>query len=75
MCLGVPGVIESIEGKQARVNLEGITCDVGTHLVEDVKVGDFVLVHSGFILEKLDPEEARETLEIFEQLRKNWNKE
>ncbi len=68
MCLGVPGIVQSIEGDQAQVVIGDITYEAGLQLVSDVQVGDYVLLHSGYILEKLEKEDAQETLKLFEEL-------
>jgi hydrogenase expression/formation protein HypC len=49
----------------AKVSLDGVTKVVSTALVEDLKVGDYVVLHVGYALTKLDPEEAARTLELF----------
>jgi hydrogenase expression/formation protein HypC len=48
----------------ARVSLDGVVKVVSTALVEDVKAGDYVVLHVGYALAKIDPEEARKTLEL-----------
>ena len=68
MCLGVPGVVKSIDGDFAEVIIEEVVYRAGLHLVENVKVGDYVLLHSGYVLEKLEKEDAQETLKLFEEL-------
>ena len=71
MCLAVPGKIMSIEGddamtKQAKVNFGGIIKDINLAYVPDAKVGEYVIVHVGFALSKVDEEEA---LKVFEYLK------
>ncbi len=63
MCLAVPGKVISIAGETARVSMNGVLYDASLAVAEDVQVGDYVIVHAGFILQKLDEEEAREELE------------
>ncbi len=70
MCLAVPATVLSIDGEQAEVEMSGIKYKANLSLVEDVEVGDAVLLHAGFAIEKLDPEEARKTLELFEEMEK-----
>ncbi len=68
MCLAVPAeIVELMEEGLALVELGGVRKQVSLMLVDDVKVGDFVLVHAGFAIEKVDAEEARRTLEILEE--------
>ncbi len=54
----------------ARIDLDGVRKDISLALVEDVAVGDYVIVHVGYALQKLDPHEAAETLALFAELGK-----
>jgi hydrogenase expression/formation protein HypC len=66
MCLAIPvQVTELLPDDMARVSLDGVTKVVSTALVEDLKVGDYVVLHVGYALSKIDPEEAARTLELF----------
>lgn len=66
MCLALPARIEQItDPENAIVNLGGVRKSVSLALVDDVAVGDYVIVHVGYALQKLDPEEADETLALF----------
>jgi len=56
------------EGDMGVVELGGVRRRVSLQLLDDVEVGDYVIVHAGFAIEKLDEETARETLELFESL-------
>ncbi|MCI4663038.1 MAG: HypC/HybG/HupF family hydrogenase formation chaperone [Neomegalonema sp.] len=65
MCLALPAkVIELREGDTAVVALEGVKKTISLALLEDVSVGDFVLVHVGFALHKVSEEEAARTLAL-----------
>ncbi len=67
MCLAIPvEVREVLPGGMARVSLDGVLKVVSTALVEDVKPGDYVVLHVGYALAKIDPEEARRTLELLQ---------
>jgi hydrogenase expression/formation protein HypC len=69
MCLAVPAeVIEVVDATRARVSLGGVVKEIALHLVDGVAVGDYVLVHVGFALGKIDPEEARRTLDVLRAL-------
>ena len=69
MCLAIPArVVEINDGDQAIVDLGGVRKDVSLALVEDVAVGDYVIVHVGYALNKLDPEEAAKTLALFAEM-------
>jgi hydrogenase expression/formation protein HypC len=65
MCLAIPAEVISIDGDNAQVSLGGVKKDVSLALVEDVAVGDYVLIHVGYALNKISPEEAQKTLELF----------
>lgn len=63
MCLAIPAEVTALlPDEMARVALEGVSIEVSIALVGDVAVGDYVVVHVGFALSKIDPKEARETL-------------
>jgi hydrogenase expression/formation protein HypC len=65
MCLAIPArVVEIQENDQAIVDLGGVRKDVSLALVEGVEVGDYVIVHVGYALTRLDPEEAEKTLAL-----------
>ena len=68
MCLGIPLKIIKIKGEEATVESSGLTRKIGLHLVKGVKVGDYVIVHAGFAIEKLDEKRARETLDILRDI-------
>ncbi len=69
MCLGVPGRIVSIEGKVAIVDFWGVRRKVALDIVdEDVTIGDHVLVHVGFAIRRISPEDLAETLAFFEAM-------
>ncbi|MGE5554537.1 MAG: HypC/HybG/HupF family hydrogenase formation chaperone [Betaproteobacteria bacterium] len=70
MCLAVPAKVIAIEGDFAKVDVEGNVREVGIRLVPEVKVGDWVLVHAGFVVEIVDPQAAEETLAIFREVLK-----
>jgi len=70
MCLAIPGKIISIDKStnQAVIDYgQGTTRAANISLVS-VSIGDYVLVHAGFAIEKLDPKEAKKTLELFDEL-------
>ncbi len=68
MCLAVPAQIVEIKGCQARVELAGNVRDADLSLIDDADVGDWVLLHAGFAIERLSQEEAEETLKLFGEL-------
>ena len=68
MCLAVPVLIKSIEGKEAEAEVGGITRRISLWLTPEAKVGDYVLVHTGYAINVLDQEQAEETLSILREI-------
>lgn len=68
MCLAIPMKVEEINGNFAVVSIGGIKRKVNISLLEDVKIGDYLIVHAGFAIEKIDPEQAEETLKILKEI-------
>jgi hydrogenase expression/formation protein HypC len=69
MCLAMPVRVEQLTpGDNAIVNLGGVKKEISLSLVEDVAVGDYVILHVGYALQKLDVDEAEETLALFAEL-------
>lgn len=69
MCLAVPAeVIEILDGDLAVIDVGGAKTRISLQLVDDVAAGDFVLVHAGFAIEKVNEAEAARTMELFEEL-------
>lgn len=69
MCLAIPARIEEMNGEDtAIVNLGGVRKEISLALVDDVAIGEYVIVHVGYALQKLDAEEAQRTLELFAQM-------
>ncbi len=69
MCLAIPAQVISIDDQElATVDMGGVRKDVSVSLLEGVEVGDYVIVHTGFALSKLDPEEAKITLDLFAEM-------
>jgi hydrogenase expression/formation protein HypC len=68
MCLAVPGQIVEIEGTKARIDFGGVTRDADLTFVPEASKGEYVLVHAGFAIERLDEGEAQETLKLFREL-------
>ena len=73
MCLAIPGRIESISGDDAltrmgKVNFGGILKEASLAYVPEAKVGDYVIVHVGFALSRLDEDEAQKVFEYLKQM-------
>lgn len=69
MCLAIPvEIVELREGELALVDLDGVRKEISIALVPDVQPGDFVVVHVGYALSRLDPAEAQRTLALFAEV-------
>ncbi len=69
MCLAIPAqIVELRDGDNAVVELAGVRKEISLALVDNVAVGDYVIVHVGYALNKLDPEEAAKTLALFAEI-------
>lgn len=68
MCLAVPARVVSIEGQEAEVDLSGVRRRISVVLTPEVRVGDYVVIHTGFAINVLDEQEAEETLKLFREL-------
>lgn len=71
MCLAIPGKIVEIvdeENRIAKVEIGGVRRGVNIGMLDDVKLGDYVLVHVGFAMSKIDEQQAEETLRVLQEL-------
>lgn len=68
MCVAVPGKVTKIYDKEAMVSFQGVEKKINTVFVPNLHLGDYVLVHVGCAIEKIDVEEALKTIELFESL-------
>lgn len=68
MCLAVPMNVKEINGDLGVVESLGVKREVGLMLMEDIKIGDWVLIHAGFAISKLNQEEAEETLALLREV-------
>ena len=68
MCLSVPGKVVEIQNNMAKVEVGGVLRDVSMDVCPDVAVGEYVLIHTGFAIQKLDEKEALETLDLLRKM-------
>ncbi len=68
MCLAVPMKVIAVEGPVAQVEESGVRREVRVDFIEAPAVGDYVIVHAGIAIERLDPAEAEETLRLMRVL-------
>ena len=71
MCLAVPVQIIAVKGSEAEVEIGGVKRLVSIVLTPDVKVGDYVLLHTGYSINVIDENEAEETIKLFEEIAKS----
>lgn len=64
MCLAIPSMITTINGPMATIDVDGVRREVSLMLLEDVEIGDYVIVHAGFAIQKLEEEAAKESLQL-----------
>ena len=68
MCLAIPALIKLIEDKEAEVEIGGITRRISLWLTPEARVGDYVLIHTGYAINVLDQEQAEETLTLLREI-------
>lgn len=68
MCLSIPVKIISVNGNMAKVTAGGAVFDAGLHIIENAKVGDYVLLHAGFAIQKISRKEADKTLKLLKEM-------
>ncbi len=68
MCLAIPMKVIKITGGLGVVELGGVRREISLQLVEDIEIGDYVIMHAGFAIQKLDEKEAEETLSLLRQI-------
>jgi len=68
MCLAIPALVKSVEGNQAEVEVGGVGRKVSIWLTPEARVGDYVLLHTGYAIGIIDKDEAEETLKLLEEI-------
>jgi len=68
MCLAVPALVKSISGSKGIVEIDGVTREVSLQLTPEARVGDYVLLHTGYAINVIDAAEAQETLKLLRQM-------
>ena len=68
MCLSIPAKIETIDGDMAKVSIGGTLVNASLQLLENPQIGEYVLLHSGFAISRLNEEEAMETMRLLREL-------
>ena len=68
MCLAIPAIIKSIDGYLAEVEIGGLTRQASLQLTPEARIGDYVLLHTGYAISVIDQDEAEETLKLLEEI-------
>ena len=68
MCLGIPMKVIKINDGLGIVEIGGVKREISLQLVEDIRIGDYVIIHAGFAIQKLIEEEAEETLSLLREI-------
>jgi len=69
MCLSIPAKILSINGSTAKVSAGGAVFTASLEMIENAGIGDYILLHAGFAIQKISRKEAEETIRLFEEIR------
>ena len=69
MCLAIPMKVLKIKGDKGIAECEGLRREVDVRFLKSVKKGDFIIIHAGFAIERLDRKRAEETLELFREMK------
>jgi hydrogenase expression/formation protein HypC len=73
MCLSIPAQVIKIEGQMADVSIGGAIFKAGLHMVDNVIIGDYILLHAGFAIQKISEKEALETLNLLKEMEEAGN--
>jgi hydrogenase expression/formation protein HypC len=68
MCLAIPALVKSVDGLEAEVEIGGVSRKASIMLTPEARVGDYVLLHTGYAISTIDESEAVETLEMFREI-------
>ena len=68
MCLAIPGKVTAVNGTCATIDMGGTKRDADIRFLDSVRPGDYILVHAGFAIEKIDKKEAKKTLALLKDV-------
>jgi hydrogenase expression/formation protein HypC len=74
MCLSIPAKVVAIDGNMADVSIGGTIFKAGLQMIKSIEVGDYILLHTGFAIQKISEEEALETLRLLKEIKDSLNK-
>lgn len=72
MCLAIPSKITRIENEMATIDVDGVQRDTSLLLLPDVQIGDYVIVHAGFAIQKIDEVAAKETIQLLKSAAQHY---
>ena len=75
MCLAIPSKIVEKDGNLAVIDVDGVRREANLMLLEDAQLGDWVIVHAGFAIHKIDEKSALETLAFLKEAAANWERQ
>lgn len=70
MCVAVPGKVVSIDNGMGKADFLGAVREISFELIDEVSIGDYIIAHAGYAVERIKEEEAVETIKLFEELKK-----
>ena len=73
MCLAIPSKITDIQNEMATIDVDGVQRQASLLLLADARVGDYVIVHAGFAIQKIDEAAARDTLKLLREAADNYD--
>jgi hydrogenase expression/formation protein HypC len=73
MCLSIPAKVVRIQGEMADVSVGGAMFKAGLQMVENIRIGDYILLHAGFAIQKISEKEALETLNLLKEMEDSEN--
>ena len=68
MCLAIPALVISVNGYKAIVDIDGVSREISLQLTPEARIGDYVLLHTGYAISIVDAAEAEETLKLLRQI-------
>ena len=68
MCLAIPALVISVNGYKAIVDIDGVSREISLQLTPEARIGDYVLLHTGYAISIVDTAEAEETLKLLRQI-------
>lgn len=68
MCLAIPALVKSVDGTDAEAEIGGLSRRISIWLTPEAKAGDYVLIHTGYAINVINEDEAKETLRLLDQM-------